>query len=52
MPFYRITSGTFREPDDSIKGPDDEIQVDEAFAKQHAESLVLIDPQPEPARTE
>lgn len=52
MPLYRITSGTFREPDDSIKCPGDEIEVEESFAKQHGESLVLIDPQPETARTE
>lgn len=43
MPRYRITSGTFREPDDTIKGAGDEIEMGEDIARQHPNSLVLID---------
>jgi hypothetical protein len=43
MPRYRITSGTFRDSDDSVKGVGDEIEMGEDIARQHAGSLELLD---------
>jgi len=42
MPQYRITSGSFREPDDSIKGTGDTIEMGEDVAALHPTRLQLL----------
>jgi hypothetical protein len=53
MPRYRITSGTFRDADDTVKGVGAEIEMGEDIARQHASSLELLDaPAPAPETPE
>lgn len=42
MPKYAITSGTFRDHDDTIKGPGDTIELPEELASQHATRLQAV----------
>lgn len=46
MPQFLILSGTFREPDDTVKGPGDTIELGEDIARLHAGKLQPVDAQP------
>lgn len=53
MPHYRITAGSFRDTDNSIKTAGDTIELPPEVAAAHADKVQLLDPQPgaEPVQT-